>query len=134
MPLLITDPIDLLLGDDNDLVIENGDLKFSTGIDAIVQQCRIALQMFQGEWFLNLDAGIPYWQSILGQKPTTAIEAARIFFRRELELVDGVNKITKLDIAYSGSTRTLTITWQVNTVFGDTPVDVIDLRVTTGSE
>lgn len=133
MPLL-TDPIDLLLDDDNDLVIEDGDLKFSKGIDAVVQQCRIALQMFQGEWFLDLDAGIPYWQSILGHKPKVAIEAARIFMRGELERVDGVDEVTKLDIVYGGATRTLTVTWQVSTVFGETPADEIELRVLTGSE
>lgn len=134
MPLLLTDPIDLKLDNNNDLVIENGDLVFTRGIPAIVQQCRIRLQMFQGEWFLNLDAGIPYWQSILGEKPATAIEAARIFFRRELLTVDGVKQITKLDITYTGITRTLNVTWQVKTIFGDTPEDVIGLRVTTGSE
>lgn len=134
MPLLITDPIDLKLDDNNELVIENGDLVFTRGIDAIVQQCRIALQMFQGEWFLNLDVGIPYWEKILGEKPATAIEAARIFFRRELQLVEGVNRVTKLDISYTGTTRSLNVTWQVNTVFGDTPEDVIELRVLTGGE
>lgn len=132
MPLL-TDPIDLLLDSDNDLVIENGDLQFSRGIDAIVQQCRINLSMFQEEWFLNLDVGIPYWQNILGFKPAAAIAAARIFFTRELLAVDGVDGVTRLEITYTGPTRTLNIKWQVSTVFGDTPVDTINLRVLTGS-
>lgn len=133
MPL-ITDPLDVKIGDDNVVVFENGDLVLVSGLDAIVQGCRIVLQMFQGEWFLNLDVGIPYWQSILGQKPAVAIAAARIFFRRELEAVEGVERVTKLDISYTGATRTLSITWQVTTVFGDTPVDEIDLRVATGGE
>jgi hypothetical protein len=89
MPLL-TDPIDLLLDDNNDLVFRDGDLVFSTGIEAVVQACRIVMQMFRGEWFLNLDAGLPYWESILGQKPAVAIQAATMYIRRELELVDGV--------------------------------------------
>lgn len=131
MPLL-TDPIDLLIDNTNDLVIEGGDLQFSRGVDAIVQQCRVALQIFQGEWFLNLDIGIPYWQSILGEKPKVAIAAARIFMRRELELVDGVDEVLKLDVTYIGASRTLSVTWQVSTVFGDTPEDEIELRVTTG--
>lgn len=131
MPL-ITDPIDLLIGADNDLVLEDGDLQFSKGVDAVVQQCRVALQMFQGEWFLNLDIGIPYWQSILGEKPKVAIEAARIFMRRELELVDGVDEVLKLDVTYISASRSLSVTWQVSTIFGDTPEDEIELRVTTG--
>ena len=133
MPL-ITDPIDLLIDDENDLVIENGDLQFSKGIDAVVQQCRISLQMFQGEWFLDLDAGIPYWQSILGQKPAVALAAARIYMRRELELIEGVDRVLKLDLSYTGTSRTLVVTWQVSTIFGETPVDTIDLRIATGSE
>src|SRR5687768_16017759 len=104
MPLE-TDPIDLLDDDDNKIVFENGDLVFSTGIQAIVQQCRIAMQMFQGEWFLNLDAGLPYWESILGQKPTTAMQAAQIYVRRELELVDGVVEVLKLETIYVRETR-----------------------------
>lgn len=132
MPLL-TDPIDLLLDDNNDLVFVDGDLVFSKGMDAIVQQCRIAMQMFQGEWFLNLDAGLPYWQSILGQKPAVAIQAAQIFIRRELELVNGVLDILKLQITYVRETRALQVSWQVDTVFGETPSDVIELRISTGT-
>lgn len=132
MPLL-TDPIDLKLDENNDLVFKDGDLQFTTGVEAIVQQCRIAMQMFQDEWFLNLDAGLPYWQSILGQKPAVAIQAAQIFIRRELELVEGVVDILKLEVSYV-ETRLLKVTWQVDTEFGDSPEDIIELRVTTGGE
>jgi hypothetical protein len=131
MPLL-TDPIDLKLDENNNLVFENGDLVFTTGIDAVVQQCRIAMQMFQEEWFLNLDAGLPYWQSILGQKPAVALQAAQIYIRRELLLVDGVLDILKLEVTYERTTRTLKVSWQVDTEFGETPTDQIALRVTTG--
>lgn len=133
MPL-ITDPIDLKLDENDDIVFENGDLVFTRGIDAIVQQCRISLKMFQGEWFLDLDAGIPYWESILGQKPSLAIQAAKIYFTSALLAVDGVDEVLKMDISYTGITRQLNITWQVSTVFGETPEDEITLRVAEGSE
>lgn len=133
MPLL-TDPIDLKLDEDNDLVFKDGDLQFTTGIEAIVQQCRVAMQMFQDEWFLNLDAGLPYWQSILGQKPSVAIKAASIFIRRELELISGVVDILKLEVSYVKESRLLKVVWQVDTEFGDSPEDIIELRVTTGVE
>lgn len=123
---LETDPRDLLLGPNNDLVITT-DLQFSTGIAAIAQSCRIALQMFAGEWFLDLDAGIPYWDQILAQKSTVAKTAAAIAFRSELSLVSGVIDVTTLDVEFDGPTRTLTITWQVQTAFGETPVDTIAL-------
>lgn len=133
MPLL-TDPIDLLIDETNDLVFRDGDLVFSTGIEAVVQGCRIAMQMFRDEWFLNLDAGLPYWDSILGQKPSVAVQAATIYIRRELQLVDGVLDITKLEVTYVRETRTLKVVWQVDTEFGETPSDTITLRIANGGE
>ena len=124
---LPNDARDLLLGTTNDLVIGT-DLSFSRGIAAVTQGCRIAIQMFQNEWFLNLDAGIPYWDQILGQKPDRAVAAAQIALRRNLLAVPGVLAITTLNCVYDGSTRGLTITWAVRTATGDTPPDTIALN------
>jgi hypothetical protein len=124
---LETDPIDLLLGPDNDLVIGT-DLQFTTGLTAIAQACRIALQMFQDEWFLDLDAGMPYWQDILGQKPDVAIPAAGMAARDALMSVPGVTDVPILNITFDGSTRKMSIPWQVSTAFGDTQPDTIAAR------
>lgn len=123
---LVTDPRDWLLDKDNDLVITT-DLQWSRGLPAVVQSCRIALQMFQGEWFLDLDAGIPYWNNILGQKPGTAVVAARTAFRSALMAVESVTEVLKLDVTYDGKTRSMKITWKVRCSFGDTPTDVLAL-------
>lgn len=125
---LTNEPRDLLLDENNDLVVTT-DLQFSRGITAVTQSCRIALQLFQDEWFLDMDAGLPYWQSILAQKPTVAIAAARIFIARELRLVEGVLDILKLLVSYDGANRKLIVEWQVSTGLGDTPVDTIALAV-----
>lgn len=129
MTLLSTDPIDLLLDDNDDLVIVDGDLAFSSGVQGVAQACRIAISMFQGEWFLNLDAGIPYWQSILGHKPALAIPAATLAFRDALQEVPGVQAVTVCDVNYNGKTRVAKVRWAVKTVFGDTPVDTITQRL-----
>jgi hypothetical protein len=118
----------LLLDADGDLVITS-DLQWTYGIDAVVQSCRIALQMFQGEWFLDLDAGIPYWDQILGQKPDIAIAVARDEFRRELLSVSGVLEVVRLEVTFDGPSRALTVTWQVRTALGETPIDTLDLEV-----
>ena len=124
MPL-IDEPQDLLLDDANDLVIEDGDLVFVRGIDAVKQACRIAMQMFRGEWFLDLDAGLPYWEQILGRKPAGGIEVAQLLIRNELRRVRGVVEVTRLDVSFTGATRRLSARWQVRTFFGETDVDTI---------
>lgn len=122
---LNTDPVDILLGDDNDLVVTD-DLQFALGLEGITQMCRIAVQMFAGEWFLDLDVGVPYWDNILGQNPEVAKFAALTGFRDELLAVDGVLEIISLEVTFTdAATRTLNVTWQVRTAAGNTPVDTI---------
>lgn len=129
----ITDPIDLLLGTDNDLVIVNGDLAFVTGADAVAQGIRIAIQMFNGEWFANLDVGIRYLendhvtasQALLAEK-FNAVKA-RAEFRREILAVDGVAEITSLDVTFDRTSRTLKVVWAVRTIFGE-PADDTTVR------
>lgn len=78
---LDTDPRDLKLDRQNDLVITT-DLQWTRGVEAVMQDCRIVLQMFQGEWFLNRAAGIPYWGRILRERPDVAQRAARDLLRQ----------------------------------------------------
>lgn len=130
---LSTAPIDFLIDPaTNDLVIKT-DLFFSSGIQAILQSCRIILQMFQGEWFLDLDLGIPYWQNIFGQKPGNAMQAAYVAYRAALLGVNGVTGVLSLNISYDGATRTMNVAFQVQTQFGDTPPDSIALAVSGGN-
>lgn len=63
---------DLFLGADGDIkVVDNNDLKHM-----VAQAIRTALLLFQGTWFLDLTQGVPWLQSILGQKiPVTFVAA-----------------------------------------------------------
>lgn len=131
MPILplSDEPRDLLLDKFNDLVIENGDFVLVRGIAAVMQSCRIALQLFTDEWFLNQDVGIPYWTAILGFKPAVAVRAAQLAIRAELAQISGVIQVTKVDVVFNGATRQLSITWQVKTGNGETPPDTIALAI-----
>lgn len=121
---LTNEPRDFLLGPDNDIVIGT-DVTWSRGVEAVAQSCRIALQMIEGEWFLDTEAGIPYFDQILGQKPEVATAVAREEFARELLSVEGVLEILKLEVTYANTTRKMTIRWQVRTALGETPVDTL---------
>jgi hypothetical protein len=122
--MLITDPRDLLLDKNNDLVIDT-DLSWSRGIPGVMQECRIKMQMFKGEWFLNLDVGVPYWGQILGQKPAVAIAAAGGAFTEALLSVEDVIDVVKLDVKMVKATRNLAVTWRVRCAFGTTPEDTL---------
>jgi hypothetical protein len=125
MPLA-TEPIDIALDADGDFDIVDGDARFVSGGEAVKQLINIALAMFQGEWFLDLDAGMPYYQDILGRK--YADEATiRAAVRTAILGVDGVSEIVKLEIAWNGAARSATIAWRVKTEFGDTAEDTLEV-------
>ena len=64
-----------------DLLLENGTVRTTSGlVEEAVQDLYISLRMFKGEWFLDREQGIPYWQSILGTKTPVGI-VSQIFRR-----------------------------------------------------
>lgn len=126
MATLENDRIDLKLTDANDLKFDSSlRLSWTTGLDAVAQRLKIRMQMFKGEWFLDLDAGVPYWEDILGQKYDEAQVLAA--FRGVLVKTRDVVKILSLTSSFDASTRKLKITWHVTTAFGDTEPDSLEV-------
>lgn len=116
---------DLLIDDQSELVIENGDLVFVRGLAAIAQECKIVVKTFAEEWFLDLDTGIRYFQAIFAQRtsPEVIKLVAKKEFRNALLAVEGVIRILQLDTDFDPGTRTLTVSWQVSTVLGNTSTE-----------
>lgn len=131
------DPIDLKLNpaDGWDILIDT-DLHFIDNVadvGGVAQLIRIAVCMFMGEWFADLDEGIPYFARpgvpaglvILGTK----FREARVLasFRPVIAGVAGVAAIQSLAAAFNRPTRTVTVSWTVTTVFGDTVSDSLTM-------
>lgn len=129
--MLSTDPIDFLRDDDGDIVIP---LQFSRGLIGVAQALRTRVLLVRGEWFLDLDVGVPYLPSdtvedsaaLLGQR-FNAVKA-RAAFREAIEGAPAVVEILALTVAFDGATRGLTVAWTVRTEFGDT-TESLDVEV-----
>lgn len=122
-PTQPTNPVDLLLDNDGDLLVDAGHIYFSSGLRAVAQGIKIRLLSFKGEWFLDLDHGVPYWQDILGQKYNeTKVRAA---FRDAILAAPGVNKILELEVEFDGATRAVNVWWRVQTIFGVTEDELV---------
>lgn len=82
-----------------DYQIRDGRIVLSTGADAARDRIYTALNINQGEWFLDAEKGIPYLgaDGILGGKKTEAEVGAII--RREILNVDEVDRVVSLSIA-----------------------------------
>lgn len=139
MALLSTDQIDVAVDPATNDIPAQGDLTMTSGIAAVIQGARIRLRAVAGEWFINLDFGValyerdgvPASRAILGQKfnRLKAINEYRdaLLGTSTKAGVPGLVELLKLEVAFDGPTRTMTVLWQARTAFGDTPVDTLKI-------
>lgn len=107
--------LDLLL-DDNGVVLRNGDWAFAIDREGIQQRISQVLKTIAGEWFLDLDYGLPYFEQILIKNPN--LPSVQDTFRRALLSVKGVSSVERLTLDLNTTSRTLTVSWVVLTDLG----------------
>lgn len=92
--------------------------------EAIGEHIRQRLMFWQGEWFLNEDAGIAWTQHILG-RPPQELPLAESIIKAEIAATPGVTEILEFSAVYDRASRGLRIErCQVATVFDD----IIDIQ------
>jgi hypothetical protein len=117
--LLSTEPLDLMLDPaSGDLFVDSEGVHFVAGLPGVAQLVGIAIRLFRGEWFLGLDAGVPWFQDILGQKYDEATLRKRL--ADEISTVPGVVSVTAIHVTQDGAARTVSISWEVTVQFADT--------------
>ncbi len=114
--------IDLKLNEQHDLDLNGGDLNLIAGAEKIRQQVEILLQTFLGEWFLNVEHGIPYYEKVLIKQANRAeIEA---IIRDKIRSIEGVRRIQTFSIMVNHPTRRLRADLEMTTDEGLVPVKV----------
>jgi hypothetical protein len=109
--------MDLALGiQSHDLDIVNGDLYLVSGLDATAQRLKIKLRFFYKEWFLNLDVGIPYWESIFVKSPNLAVINA--IYRKVILDDPAVLGLNEFRFEFNNSARSATLTFKADTKDG----------------
>lgn len=108
---------DLKLDNNHDLQIVNFDLLLVQDSEAIMQNVKQTLLMFKGEWFLDNNAGIPWIQSILGQKNSLA--SIKSILLAAISNVFGVEEITSFEVIIDNTTRNLALTIEILDIFNE---------------
>lgn len=127
--MLLTDKVDIKLDANGDIVIVDGDFVFTSGLEAVVQDIKIGLRTIRGEWFLDLEEGVPYYEgetvpaseALLGElfDEPKALSA----FRATILARAAVSDILSLGVAFEGATREMTVEFRVRTIFGDSDLE-----------
>ena len=105
---------------DGEIVIEAGELQFVTGTDAIAQHVATRMRLFKGEWFLDRNIGVPYFDEVMVKTQDAALIAP--IFRRVIEETPGIESVDRLDVELDSTTRTLSIEGEATSADG--PVDL----------
>lgn len=114
---------DILLSSNGDLAIIDFDLKLTDETSVVAQRVKRALLLFKGEYFLDGNLGMPYYNDILGTK--NSIDTIQAIFINAIREVRGVADVKEFNIAFDNEVRTLTI----NMTIKDTLDNEIDVSV-----
>jgi hypothetical protein len=90
-----------------------GQLQRVSDGESVVQAVKFALSVFQGEYFLDTTAGLPYFQEILVKNPDVAQIRRRIADR--IESVPGVAELVSLTLDFDRPNRTLAVRFTITT-------------------
>lgn len=101
---------------DGQIFFESGVLQYVDGAERVRQQLEVRLSIFRGEWFLDGEFGVPYFESILGKQIT--LNGALSAIKTEILAVDGVSKINTFEYNFDRKERLLTVNFEVETPYG----------------
>lgn len=107
---------DILLDDaTNDLDLSRGgDLTLTPDV---AQAIRIRLKFFRGEWFLDREQGVPWFEQIFVKNPN--LEHVRAIFRKVIVDTPGVGDVRTVEVTYDPLTRGLSLEFEADSDYGE---------------
>lgn len=102
---------------DGDLTLTAGDFVFVDEGYLVAQAIETTLRALQGEWFLNTDFGVPYFQSVLGKKMISKSDFDSII-KAAIVGVQDVNRILEYGSSFDHAGRTFSVSFKADTTFG----------------
>jgi len=109
----------------HDLFTVDNDLVLVDGADALVQNLKIRLWTFFGEWFLNTSSGLRYFEDILVKNPN--LPRVEILIKAIILETDEVNQLLEFDFTYDARQRSASVSFTVDTIYG--PLSINDLNL-----
>lgn len=104
------------LSSDNDIQTIDAELPFTTGIEEIRQLTGQVLRSVKGDWFLNLDLGLPYYQTIF--RKSTTLSAIEGVYLHAIADIPGILELLEFSMSFEPTTREIDITFRALTTDG----------------
>lgn len=97
-----------LTSDSHDIYLDDrGDLAMVAGADCAAQLLGVGLRLFRGEWYLDTEAGIPYYQQVLVNSPKSRVIEA--LFRQAILSSPEIERLLTFQMTIDRRSRTLSL-------------------------
>ena len=116
---------DFGLDEDGDEYADSTGLAMTGDLQGIRQQVMLRLGFFRGEWFLDEERGVPWYEEILIKNPN--LIRIREIFRDAILSVSGIREVTYLDLRFSAYARTLAVNFRASTDLGELGINLAGL-------
>lgn len=103
------------LDENGDMTFGNNKFDFLKDLEAVAQAIQTRLKLLKGEWWENLEEGLPLFQNILASRN---IEKAKKIIRSRIQNTQGVLSVNSLVVTFEN--RILDIKASVSTIYGET--------------
>jgi hypothetical protein len=100
-----------------DLIMTAGQIQQVSGVDAIAQAVYCDLKTFLGEYWLDKEIGVPYYQVVF--KKGVDLSLINTLMKSQMLKREDVIEITEYESSLNTSTRKLTIVYSAKTVLGN---------------
>lgn len=110
-----------------DLALANGTTYRLTGAACAAQRISISLDIFLGEWFLDLRIGIAYFRDILIHSPNA--EVVRSVFKKGVLQTPGIVACTSPDVVLDTTKRIASVSFVATYQDGTTVPQTLDVSI-----
>lgn len=114
-----------LLDADKDYSFGKGIQNMISGREAVAQAIYTRLFLLQGEWWEDLEDGLPLMQRILGFRNTQ--QAADLLIRKRILETKDVSELYNFSSEFNPETRAYTFSCTVATVYGQAALSEVTL-------
>lgn len=115
--------LDLKLDSDRDIFVTDYDLTLVAGAEEVAQKTGVYLRLFRGEWYIDENDGMPYYQDILTSAPKLSIVEA--VFRAAILSREQIESLSSFELTYDNSLRKLDVDFTAVSSEGDVEVSEV---------
>lgn len=112
------------LDSNGDYVFGSGKNSFLEGIEAVSQAVMTRLKLLKGEWWEDLNDGLPLWQEILGNSGSNQhLSYVDNLITDRVSNTPGVTQILNYEGLWNSSTRNYSFNAKINTSYSETTIE-----------